>query len=678
MVKVLPLGLTYYAGIIGGMLLHLISRQKREIMAQELSLVLPEKSTTEITRIVKKSFINYVLSEMEVLLYPGMNEIYINKNVVIEGMEHLDNAISKGKGVLLFQAHFGAFQMTMPSIGYSGYKMSQISASASTWKDAASSEIQKKSFDIKAGYEYTLPVKHIAINTSLRPVFRALENKEIVGITVDGGGGNKIVPINFLGRTAYFQQGGADIALRTGASIVPAFIVTEKGLRHRLIIKPPISLPETALREDKIRLVMAEFAKMLEELVYLHPDHYGYSLYLRRDRASLDPYPFFEDHKGTKDKSMKKRALIVAVMIATGIFIRPGHCFNPEKGSLDSKVDMEVAKAKDKWVKKGKDKKDEYELTVTSIRWGTGEDELPLEDNSAEYDGPPPGTYYDSPRFFTIDRDGNYCISAAPVYGTAAEGTIVPLKVFNKDGKLLRIINLKHPHPSGASAIIKFDSEGNIVADGYPGPFVVKYDKDGKVLKSFLNESWLNMQDFRLFPSGKFEVEDIIDNDQGHGVRTRLFDKDGNLIRLTWQGYVDNNLFYNEDYQGREYRVVRVGGKQIQIQRVVDGKVDLNLNYMQDVNQDMWKILGFDKKGLMYILREYQPEGKTYKDMVYLVERFDPDTGEVDYIEIKGRRFLTGTGSNNYVQIDDKGNIYQYETSLENFKIWKWSKKSFK
>lgn len=297
-VKILPLRATYYAGIAGGTLLYLISRGKREIMAKELSLILPGKNRSEITRIVKKSFINYVLSEMEVLLYPVMNEKYIKKNVVIEGIEHLDNAISKGKGVLLFQAHFGAFQMTMPSIGYSGYKMNQISASASVWKDGSSSGIQRKSFDIKAGYEYTLPVKHISINASLRPVFRALENKEIVGITVDGGGGNKIVPISFLRRTAYFQQGGADIALRTGAIIVPAFIITERGLRHRLIIKPPISIPETAGREDKIRIVMEEFSKMLEELVYLYPDHYGYSLYLRRDRASLDPYPFFADHKG--------------------------------------------------------------------------------------------------------------------------------------------------------------------------------------------------------------------------------------------------------------------------------------------------------------------------------------------------------------------------------------------
>ena len=103
----------------------------------------------------------------------------------------------------------GAFQMTMPVIGYTGYKMNQISASASLWKENITSEIQRQTFDLKAKYEYTLPVKHISITSSLKPVFRALETNEIVGITVDGGGGKKVVQIKFLGRDANFQRGGS-------------------------------------------------------------------------------------------------------------------------------------------------------------------------------------------------------------------------------------------------------------------------------------------------------------------------------------------------------------------------------------------------------------------------------------------------------------------------------------
>ncbi|MBI5642832.1 MAG: lysophospholipid acyltransferase family protein [Deltaproteobacteria bacterium] len=305
-IRVLPLDIIYLLGIAGGRLLRLISKEKTRVMAGELKAIFPQKSPSEIETIIRGSFENYCLSEMEVLLYPCLNKSFIEKMVVIEGREHLDAALKKGKGVALFQAHFGAFQMTMPAIGYSGYTMSQISASAALWKDGNPASIQARSFDIKARYEYTLPVKHISIQSSLRPAFRALENNEVLGITVDGGGGRKVVPIRFLGRIANFQQGGADMAIRTGAEIVPAFIITEKGLKHRLIISPPIKIDEKLGGDENIKNIMKEFAGLLEGYVNRFPSHYGYSLYLRKERSKIDPYPFFADHGDGKELHGRK------------------------------------------------------------------------------------------------------------------------------------------------------------------------------------------------------------------------------------------------------------------------------------------------------------------------------------------------------------------------------------
>jgi KDO2-lipid IV(A) lauroyltransferase len=235
-IKRLPLRIIYMIGTAGGYLLYHISKDKKRTMAEELKIIMPGNKRSAIMEIIRSSFINYCVSEIEVLLYPFLSKDLIKKMVTLEGKEHLDDALSRGKGVLLFQAHFGAFQMVMPAIGYNGYKMNQISASASIWKESTTSAIQKKTFDIKAKYEYTLPVRHIPVESTLRPVFRLLKKNEIVGITVDGGGGRNVTSIRFLGRDANFQQGAADLALRTGAAVVPAFIITERALRHRLII----------------------------------------------------------------------------------------------------------------------------------------------------------------------------------------------------------------------------------------------------------------------------------------------------------------------------------------------------------------------------------------------------------------------------------------------------------
>ncbi len=292
----LPLPLVALIGRAGGMVLFLLSREKQRVMSAEFGRVLPDRSAEEIRGIVRESFVNYSCSELEVLLYPSMNRSYIDRVFTIEGREHLDAALAAGRGVLLFQAHFGAFQMTMPAIGYSGYTMNQISASAAVWKEG-SDAAARRMFDIKARYEYTLPVKHISITSSLRPVFRALEQNEIVGVTVDGGGGKKIVPLRFLGRDANFQTGAVDLAISTGAAIVPAFVLTGPGLRHRLVLHAPIPVAAGLGKDENRRQVLAAFAGLLESYVLGQPHHYGYTLCLRKLRAEIDPYPFFADHR---------------------------------------------------------------------------------------------------------------------------------------------------------------------------------------------------------------------------------------------------------------------------------------------------------------------------------------------------------------------------------------------
>lgn len=298
-IRHLPLWATCRLGAAGGRLLGAISPERRALMELEFRAVLPGRPPGEYRRLVRESFANYGLSEIEVLLYPAMNRALIERLVVLEGREHLDRALAAGRGVLLFQAHFGAFQMVMPAIGYRDYRMNQISASAALWKNSSASNAPERMHTIKADYEERLPVQHISVASSLRPVFRALERNEIVGITVDGGGGKKTVRLPFLGRSANFQTGAPDLAVRTGAAIVPAFIVTEPGLRHRLTIHPPLLFDPAAGRDANRSEILRQFCCLLEQYVHHHPDHYGYTLCLRRLRAGVDDYPFFEDYATT-------------------------------------------------------------------------------------------------------------------------------------------------------------------------------------------------------------------------------------------------------------------------------------------------------------------------------------------------------------------------------------------
>lgn len=296
LISILPLTVVYLIGVWAGSLLFLVSRSKKKVMVAEFARIFPHYTSRQLAKIIRGSFVNFCLSEIEILFYSRLNKKNINKIINIEGLHNLDAALAKGSGVLLLQAHLGAFQMVMPAIGHNGYTMNQISASATVWKDKNFSWIQKKGYDIKSRYEALLPVTHLAVDASLRPVYRALANNEIVGITSDGGGGKRILPVNFLGRKANFQEGVASIAERTGAVIVPAFILTRKWLKHSLVLHEPVNLSGGSTSEKETRDVVQSYASLLEFYVTNYPDHYGFTMYLRKSRAQIDPYPFFLDH----------------------------------------------------------------------------------------------------------------------------------------------------------------------------------------------------------------------------------------------------------------------------------------------------------------------------------------------------------------------------------------------
>ena len=296
LVWILPLRVTYALGALGGRMLCAVSRGKALVIAAEFARIFPAASPDEIRIMVRDSFVIYAVSELEVLLYPRLSPTFVKRFVMIDGIEHLDAALDAGKGVLLFQAHFGAFQMVMPVIGHSGYVMNQISASAEVWKRDDTAALERKGLDLKARYERLLPVKHIPVHGSLRPVFRALSANEIVGVTIDGGEGAKTETIRFLGREANFQSGGVDLALRTGAAIVPAFLLTEKGLRHRLVLGEPVYPGASGDQDDRVGAILHGFAERLERLVREHPGHYGFTLGLRRMLAGTDAFPFFRDY----------------------------------------------------------------------------------------------------------------------------------------------------------------------------------------------------------------------------------------------------------------------------------------------------------------------------------------------------------------------------------------------
>lgn len=301
-IQMVPFKYLYRMGRIFGIILFHFFTRKRRLFGEELNKIFCghlDRST--LNKIVKNTFINVFQTELEVLLFSKLNEKNIISLVECSGLKHLGAALSKGKGVMLLFAHFGANQMIMPAIGYRGYEMSQISASPMVWIEKLPSKIfsnmGKKALGLRWKQELSLPVKHINVFGSLKDAFLCLKRNEILGIAIDGGGGKDRIDIDFLGRKALFSTGAIEIAMRTRCTVLPTFMVRDKKGYNKMIIEPPLKLIKGENEIDTIQKNLAYFVELLEWYVLKYPYNYLNFLALRQFMSEQGDIPFFITEK---------------------------------------------------------------------------------------------------------------------------------------------------------------------------------------------------------------------------------------------------------------------------------------------------------------------------------------------------------------------------------------------
>lgn len=298
LVRLLPVRRAYGIARVLGALLFLLARKKRTQFEREYQEVfgpLDPVRDGDIHTVVKGAFALWQQNEFEVLLFPDMNPGNIDSFVRYQGMNHLDAALSRGKGVMLLFAHFGANQMIMPAVGYKGYTMSQLSAPPTVWMEKLPnkkfSAMDRKALEIRWRQELSLPVKHINIFGSLKQAFVALKNNELLGVAIDGGGGIKKTEVNFLGKKALFPTGAIELAMRTECIVLPVFMIRGNDGRSTMVIDAPLEL-EQGPGADRVRKNVALFVDCFEPYVLKYPGHYLAFLALRSFMTTQGDMPF--------------------------------------------------------------------------------------------------------------------------------------------------------------------------------------------------------------------------------------------------------------------------------------------------------------------------------------------------------------------------------------------------
>lgn len=110
-VSFLPYPGRILVGQLAGSLLHILMPRRRRIADINLQLCFPELSDAQRRRMVRRHFLCLGVALIEMGAAWWASDQRIRKLAHIKGIEHLDEALSRGRGAIMLSAHFTSMEM---------------------------------------------------------------------------------------------------------------------------------------------------------------------------------------------------------------------------------------------------------------------------------------------------------------------------------------------------------------------------------------------------------------------------------------------------------------------------------------------------------------------------------------------------------------------------------------
>ncbi len=261
-----PRRLTLAIGRSLGKLVYYLDSRHRRTTLNNLQLAFNEE-LTEVQRksIAKQAFSHFGEFMLELLRAPWLSKKKIGKIAEYQGLENLRQAYGKGKGVLIFTAHFGNWELMGIAQGYQNVPLNVLA------RPLDNPHLENMLRRIRSLSGNSVIYKKNAV----RAILQALKRRETIAILIDQN--TRIeegVFIDFFGRKACTTPILSSLALRSGASIIPAFsLPTGKGT-YQFIYEKEINFQPSGNNEEDVLHLTQLCSDIIEGYARKYPQYW--------------------------------------------------------------------------------------------------------------------------------------------------------------------------------------------------------------------------------------------------------------------------------------------------------------------------------------------------------------------------------------------------------------------
>lgn len=260
----LPLTLSFLLGRALGALAFRADKRRRQIGIDNIGRAIKGLKPGEAEAVVRGVFIHLATAFFEFMRIPWMKREEMKRRIDCVGLENLDKALSRKKGVIILTGHLGNWEYLAAFMGLSGYPIN----------------IVVRDPDYQPFNEFVRWVRRRCGNTTLvkrgamRKLLKGLSDNGIIFLMTDQNvARDEGVFVDFFGIPACTNKGPALLAAASGASVIPACSYRD-GKRYRLEFHEEVELVNTGDKEKDAGENTARFAKTIEEMIRRHPDEW--------------------------------------------------------------------------------------------------------------------------------------------------------------------------------------------------------------------------------------------------------------------------------------------------------------------------------------------------------------------------------------------------------------------
>lgn len=279
--QILPRVVARALGVSIGKISYFLLKRLRQVGLRNLELAFPGMPLSERERILRLEYrhLGWLLAEF--CQMSGYTRESASRFIRYEGLGHYLKARHQGKGVLVLTGHLGAWELSSYYHSLAGYPMGMVI------RRLDNPLVDQMVNDIRCRHGNRVLHK----DDFARGLISAMRGGETVGILMDT---NMTPPqglfVPFFGVPACTASGLARVALKTGAAVIPGFLLWEESEKQYVLhFYPEVALVNTGDTEADAAENTARLTAVLEEKIRQYPSQWLWMHRRWKTRPAGDP-----------------------------------------------------------------------------------------------------------------------------------------------------------------------------------------------------------------------------------------------------------------------------------------------------------------------------------------------------------------------------------------------------